>query len=54
MKKLLKEWGIPLLGSAAFIAGLFAVALLCGAFLMNYDPQTMIEGIMQDLKNIFG
>lgn len=53
MKKLLNEWVLQLLGSAAFIAGLFAFALLCGVFLMDYDPQTMIEGIARDLRNVF-
>ena len=48
------EWGLPILGSTAFVFALFIFSMLCGVFLMDYDPRIMIEGIERDLRNIFG
>ena len=36
------------------VGGLFAFSLLLGVLFMDYDPRTMLEGIAQDLKFIFG
>lgn len=54
IKKIWSELWLPLLGATAFMGALFVFALLCGVFLMDYDPRIMLDGIAQDLKNIFG
>lgn len=36
------------------VGGLFAFSLILGVLFMDYEPRTMLENIMQDLKNIFG
>ena len=36
------------------VGGLFAFSLILGIVFMDYDPMTMVENIMQDLKDIFG
>lgn len=36
------------------VGGLFAFSLILGVLFMDYDPRTMLDGIAQDLKNIFG
>ena len=40
-------------GSIGLIGGLFLIGLLCGVLFMDYDPRTMFEGILEDLKAIF-
>lgn len=50
LKDELQAWG----GAFGVVAGLFILSLLLGVFLMDYDPRTMLEGIAQDFKNIFG
>lgn len=36
------------------VGGLFVFSLILGVIFMDYDPMTMVENIMQDLKTIFG
>lgn len=36
------------------VGGLFVFSLILGVIFMDYDPMTMVENIMQDLKAIFG
>lgn len=36
------------------VGGLFAFSLILGVLFMDYDPRTMIEGIAEELKLIFG
>ena len=36
------------------VGGLFAFSLILGMLFMDYDPMTMVEGILEDLKAIFG
>lgn len=36
------------------VGGLFVFSLILGIIFMDYDPRTMLEGIAQDLKFIFG
>lgn len=36
------------------VGGLFAFSLILGVIFMDYNPMTMVENIMQDLKAIFG
>lgn len=36
------------------IVGLFGFSLILGIIFMDYNPMTMVENIMQDLKAIFG
>lgn len=36
------------------VGGLFAFSLILGIIFMDYNPMTMVENIMQDLKAIFG
>lgn len=36
------------------VGGLFAFSLILGVIFMDYDPRTMIEGIAEELKLIFG
>jgi hypothetical protein len=36
------------------VGGLFAFSLILGVVFMDYDPRTMLEGIEQDLRMLFG
>lgn len=36
------------------VGGLFAFSLILGVLFMDNDPRTMIEGIAEELKLIFG
>ena len=36
------------------MGGLFLFCLILGVVFMDYDPRTMLEGILEDLKAIFG
>jgi hypothetical protein len=40
--------------AAGIVGGLFAFSLILGVLFMDYDPRTMIEGIAEELKLIFG
>ena len=54
MKKFWNEWLIPLATGIGIVGGLFIFSLLCGVFLMDYDPMTMVYNIARDFKEIFG
>lgn len=55
MKKLsLKDHVQAWAAGIGIVGGLFAFSLILGIIFMDYDPMTMVENIMQDLKNIFG
>ena len=55
MKKLsLKDYIQAIAGGVIGMGGLFLFCLILGVIFMDYDPRTMLEGIAQDLKNIFG
>lgn len=55
MKKLsLKDELQALAAGIGIVGGLFAFSLILGVIFMDYDPMTMLEGIAQDLKAIFG
>lgn len=41
-------------GAIGLIAGMFGFGLILGIIFMDYDPRTMLEGIAEDLKAIFG
>ena len=36
------------------MGGLFLFCLILVVIFMDYDPKTMLEGILEDLKAIFG
>lgn len=50
VKDELQAWA----GAIGIVAGLFVLSLILGVVLMDYNPMTMVEGIAQDLKAIFG
>ena len=55
MKKLslkdeLQAWATGI----GIVGGLFAFSLILGIIFMDYDPMTMFENIMQELKAIGG
>lgn len=50
LKDELQAWA----GAIGIVGGLFAFSLILGVLLMDYDPMTMVENIMHDLKAIFG
>ena len=54
IKKLYDEWKVPFLFAFGIVGGLFALSLILGIAFMDYDPMTMIEGIKEDLKVLFG
>ena len=54
MKLSFKDYLQALAGGIGIVGGLFAFSLLLGMIFMDYDPMTMVEGIEQDLKAIFG
>lgn len=56
MKKKLsfKDYIQAIAGSIIGMGGLFLFCLILGVIFMDYDPMTMVENIMQDLKAIFG
>ena len=43
-----------LAGAIGIVLGLFGLSVILGIVFMDYDPRTMLEGIAQDLKFIFG
>ena len=49
IKKLYDDWKGPFLGGFGIVVGLFALSVILGIVLMDYDPRIMIEGIKQDL-----
>ena len=54
-KKLtLKDELQALAGGIGSMGGLFLFCLILGVIFMDYDPRTMLEGILEDLKAIFG
>lgn len=50
LKDELQAWATGI----GIVGGLFAFSLILGIIFMDYDPMTMVEGIEQDLKAIFG
>ena len=54
IKKLYDERKVPFLFAFGIVGGLFALSLILGIAFMDYDPMTMIEGIKEDLKVLFG
>ena len=50
----LKDYIQAIAGGVIGMGGLFAFCLILGVIFMDYDPMTMVENIMQDLKAIFG
>jgi hypothetical protein len=55
MKKLtLKDKLQALATGIGIVGGLFAFSLILGMIFMDYDPRTMLEGIEQDLRSLFG
>ncbi len=50
LKDHLQAWAAGI----GIVGGLFAFSLILGVLFMDYDPMTMVEGIMYDLKEIFG
>lgn len=54
-KKLtLKDELQALAGGIGSMGGLFLFCLILGVIFMDYDPRAMLEGILEDLKAIFG
>lgn len=54
MKKLTpKDKFQALAAGIGSMGGLFLFCVILGMIFMDYDPRTMLEGIAQDLKNIF-
>lgn len=50
VKDELQAWG----GAFGIVVGLFVLSMVLGMVLMDYDPMTMVEGIAEGLKSIFG
>ena len=50
LKDELQAWAAGI----GIVGGLFVFSLMLGILFMDYDPRTMLDGIAQDLKNIFG
>ena len=50
LKDELQAWAAGI----GIVGGLFAFSLILGVLFMDYDPRTMIEGIAEELKLIFG
>lgn len=50
LKDELQAWGTAL----GIVVGLFGFSLILGVWLLDYDPRTMLEGIEQDLRSLFG
>ena len=53
-KKAVKDFFVALLAVSGATIGLFALCVIYGMVFYDYDPMTMVEGIKQDLKMIFG
>ena len=54
-KKLsLKDYIQAIAGGVIGMGGLFVFCLILGVIFMDYDPMTMFENIMRDLKAIGG
>ncbi|MBO5715052.1 MAG: hypothetical protein J6S23_01500 [Clostridia bacterium] len=53
-KTTFKDFMQALAGGIGIVGGLFTFSLLLGMLFMDYDPRTMLEGIAQDFKDIFG
>ena len=53
-KTAFKDFIKAVLGSSGAMLGLFALCVIYGMLFYDYDPRTMIDGIMADLKAIFG
>lgn len=49
LKDELQAWA----GAIGSMGGLFLFCLILGVTFMDYDPRTMLEGIMEDLKILF-
>ena len=49
LKDELRAWA----GGIGIVVGLFGFSVILGMVLMGYDPRTMIEGIVEDLRAIF-
>lgn len=50
LKDHIQAWEIAL----GIVVGLFGFSLILGVWLMDYDPRIMLEGIVQDLRLLFG
>ena len=53
-KLTLKDHIQALAGGIGSMGGLFLFCVILGMIFMDYDPRTMLEGILEDLKAIFG
>ena len=53
-KTAFKDFVTTVLAASGAMLGLFALCVIYGMVFYDYDPMTMIEGIKQDLKAIFG
>lgn len=55
MKKLsLKDYVQAWAAGIGIVVGLFCFSLILGVIFMDYNPMTMVENIMRDLKTIGG
>ena len=50
LKDHIQAWAVGI----GIVGGLFLFSLILGILFMDYNPMTMVENIMQDLKTIFG
>lgn len=50
LKDELQAWAAGI----GIVGGLFTFSLILGVIFMDYDPRTMIEGIAEELRLIFG